>query len=103
MLEGIFKEKCSLPTDQMLVVDTEDRIIFPHITDEDMKCLLTYLYTGQVILPEFDGFARVGRVLSLLVDREQLKDIFKEWQKMIVSNLLKVEKVHSYNRISQKF
>uniref|UniRef100_A0A0R3RT49 BTB domain-containing protein n=1 Tax=Elaeophora elaphi TaxID=1147741 RepID=A0A0R3RT49_9BILA len=92
MLEAILRQKYSLPTDQLLVIDTEDRIIFPHLTDDDMKFLLTYLYSGEIILPKFDGFARVGRILSLLIDREQLVNIFIQWQKLIVENLLQIEK-----------
>lgn len=99
MLEIILTQKCSLPTDQMLVLDTENRIIFPHFTDGDMKFLLTYLYTGNVILPEFDGFARVGRVISLLIDREQLMSIFMHWQKLIVMNLLQAEQSNDSDRI----
>ncbi|VBB28382.1 unnamed protein product [Acanthocheilonema viteae] len=92
VLDGILRQKCSLLTDQILIIDAEDRIIFPHLTDDDMKFLLTYLYTGEIMLPKFDGFARVGRILTLLIDREQLISIFMEWQKLIVKNLLQVEK-----------
>uniref|UniRef100_A0A8R1Y2I6 BTB domain-containing protein n=1 Tax=Onchocerca volvulus TaxID=6282 RepID=A0A8R1Y2I6_ONCVO len=102
MLEGILRQKHSLPTDQLLVVDTEDRIIFPYLTDDDMKFLLTYLYTGKIILPKFDGFARVGRILSLLIDREQLVNIFMHWQKLIVKNLLQVEKNNNNDRIIEE-
>ncbi|VDP14041.1 unnamed protein product [Onchocerca flexuosa] len=102
MLEGILRQKHSLPTDQLLVVDTEDRIIFPYLTDDDMKLLLTYLYTGEIILPKFDGFARVGRILSLLIDREQLLNIFMHWQKLIVKNLLQVEKKNDNDRIIEE-
>ncbi|CAG9538377.1 unnamed protein product [Cercopithifilaria johnstoni] len=102
VLDGILRQKCSLPTDQLLVIDTEDRIIFPYLTDHDMKFLLTYLYTGEIMLPKFDGFARVGRILSLLVDREQLINIFIQWQKLIVKNLLQVEKKNNNDVIVEE-
>ncbi|KAK6101354.1 hypothetical protein QQG55_4260 [Brugia pahangi] len=102
MLESILKKKCSLPTDQLLVVDAEDRIIFPHLTDDDMKFLLIYLYTGEVILPKFDAFARVGRVVSLLIDREQLINIFMQWQKLIVKNLLQIEEKNNNELIIEE-
>uniref|UniRef100_A0A915PPB2 Protein kinase domain-containing protein n=1 Tax=Setaria digitata TaxID=48799 RepID=A0A915PPB2_9BILA len=102
VLDGILREKCSLPTDQLLVIDNEDRIIFPYLTDDDMKFLLTYLYTGEIILPNYNGFARVGRVLSLLIDREQLVRIFMEWQKLIVKNLLQFEKSKDENVIVEE-
>ncbi|KAM3723973.1 Dihydroxy-acid dehydratase [Dirofilaria immitis] len=102
ILESILQQKYSLPTDQLLVIDNEDRIIFPYLTDDDMKFLLTYLYTGEIILPKFDGFARVGRVLSLLIDREHLINIFMQWQKLIVENLLQIEKNNNNDRIVEE-
>ncbi|VDM07305.1 unnamed protein product [Wuchereria bancrofti] len=100
--KSILKKKCSLPSDQLLVVDAEDRIIFPYLTGDDMKYLLIYLYTGKAILPKFDAFARVGRVVSLLVDREQLISIFMQWQKLIVKNLLQIEKKNNNELITEE-
>ncbi|VDK74062.1 unnamed protein product [Litomosoides sigmodontis] len=102
VLDSILTRKCSLPTDQLLVIDSEDRIIFPHLTDDDMKFLLTYLYIGEITLPKFDGFARVGRILSLLIDREELLSIFMQWQKLIVTNLLQIEKQNSNDAIVEE-
>ncbi|VDM95451.1 unnamed protein product [Thelazia callipaeda] len=102
VLKGIFRQKYSLPTDQLLVVHTEDRIIFPYLIDDDMDFLLTYLYTGKVILPKFNGFARVGRVISFLISPEQLVEIFMQWEYLIVMNLLEIEKQNNSNDIVEE-
>lgn len=102
MFEALFKKKYSLPTDMLLVVEAENRFIFPYLTDEDMKFLLTYFYTGEVILPEYDGFARVGRILTMLIDRDQLVAIFLDWQKMIYRNLLDLEKKKDNEQIVEE-
>lgn len=64
--------------------------------------MLIYLYTGEVILPKFDAFARVGRVVSLLIDREQLINIFMQWQKLIVKNLLQIEEKNNNELIIEE-
>ncbi|VDM47516.1 unnamed protein product [Toxocara canis] len=90
-LHSIFNEKVSLPTDQILVESAQDRIIFPYLSDNDMKFLLTYLYTERVTLPEFNRFARVGRVISFLFDRVRLLSIFAQWQQLIIDGLLQIK------------
>ncbi|KHN83134.1 hypothetical protein Tcan_10111 [Toxocara canis] len=90
-LHSIFNEKVSLPTDQILVESAQDRIIFPYLSDNDMRFLLTYLYTERVTLPEFNRFARVGRVISFLFDRVRLLSIFAQWQQLIIDGLLQIK------------
>uniref|UniRef100_A0AC35TNE3 BTB domain-containing protein n=1 Tax=Rhabditophanes sp. KR3021 TaxID=114890 RepID=A0AC35TNE3_9BILA len=87
-LASIFALKHSLMTDQLLVVSNENRIIFPFLTENDMKVILTFLYSGDVELPKFDSFAKVGRVLSLIVSKDNLLNIFKQWDQQMANFLL---------------
>uniref|UniRef100_A0A0M3IFK1 BTB domain-containing protein n=1 Tax=Ascaris lumbricoides TaxID=6252 RepID=A0A0M3IFK1_ASCLU len=88
-LRSIFDKKVSLPTDQILIESSEDRIIFPFLSINDMKFLLTYLYTERITLPEYNRFARVGRVISFLFDRDRLLNIFTQWQRLIIESIFK--------------
>uniref|UniRef100_A0A914REV4 BTB domain-containing protein n=1 Tax=Parascaris equorum TaxID=6256 RepID=A0A914REV4_PAREQ len=89
-LRSIFDKKVSLPTDQILIESGEDRIIFPFLSESDMKFLLTYLYTERISLPEYNRFARVGRVISFLFDRDRLINIFTQWQRLIIESIFEV-------------
>uniref|UniRef100_A0A915BIN7 RecA family profile 1 domain-containing protein n=1 Tax=Parascaris univalens TaxID=6257 RepID=A0A915BIN7_PARUN len=90
-LRSIFDKKVSLPTDQILIESGEDRIIFPFLSESDMKFLLTYLYTERISLPEYNRFARVGRVISFLFDRDRLINIFTQWQRLIIESILEAD------------
>ncbi|PAV80891.1 hypothetical protein WR25_06896 [Diploscapter pachys] len=58
--------------------------------------LLTYFYSKCIILPPFDAFARVGRLLSFLFDRNQIDEFFAQWQDIVVNEILNAESTRSY-------
>lgn len=62
MLEGILRQKCSLPTDQLLVIDGEDRIIFPYLTDDDMK-FVSFFWNHSLLL--FINFKILNSITSV--------------------------------------
>ncbi|KAE9555567.1 hypothetical protein FO519_001238 [Halicephalobus sp. NKZ332] len=89
LLTEIIRNKFNPPGDQILVPSSEDRIIFPHLKSEDVEFFLTFFYTGKIILPHHGGFARVGRVFCMIAMKPQVLQLFDQWQKLIVENLLK--------------
>jgi hypothetical protein len=92
VLGQLFMNKVNPPGDHILVPTAEERFIFPHLRPEDAEFFLTYLYTQQIILPPFGGFARVGRVFSMIVQRSQILHLFKQWQRLLVEKLLNAKK-----------
>uniref|UniRef100_A0A914XQE4 BTB domain-containing protein n=1 Tax=Panagrolaimus superbus TaxID=310955 RepID=A0A914XQE4_9BILA len=91
-LGQLFVTKMNPPGDQILVPTAEDRFIFPHLQPQDAKFFLTYFYTQQITLPHFGAFARVGRVFCMVAERPQVFHLFKQWQRLLVENLLNAKK-----------
>uniref|UniRef100_A0A0N5C7L5 BTB domain-containing protein n=1 Tax=Strongyloides papillosus TaxID=174720 RepID=A0A0N5C7L5_STREA len=87
-LANIFAGTKTIQSDQFNIISNENRIVFPFLSENDMKVLLTYLYSGDVELPKFDSYAKVGRVLSLLVSKNDLLEIFKQWDQQMANFLL---------------
>ena len=96
--------------DFAMMATGEQRAIFPRNHSADMKMvrrefktdsrlpeflyflqLLTYFYSKCIILPPFDAFARVGRLLSFLFDRNQIDEFFAQWQDIVVNEILNAE------------
>ncbi|CEF63584.1 BTB/POZ-like domain and BTB/POZ fold domain and BTB/POZ domain-containing protein [Strongyloides ratti] len=87
-LANIFSGTKTVSTDQLCIISNENRIVFPFLSENDMKIILTYLYSGDVELPKFDSYAKVGRVLSILVSKNDLLEIFKQWDQQMANFLL---------------
>uniref|UniRef100_A0A0K0E8H3 BTB domain-containing protein n=1 Tax=Strongyloides stercoralis TaxID=6248 RepID=A0A0K0E8H3_STRER len=98
-LANIFSGTKTFKTDQLCIISNENRIIFPFLSENDMRMILTYLYSGDVELPKFDSYAKVGRVLSLLVSKDNLLDIFKQWDQQMANFLLDLNRENNDEKI----
>uniref|UniRef100_A0A0N4ZWW3 BTB domain-containing protein n=1 Tax=Parastrongyloides trichosuri TaxID=131310 RepID=A0A0N4ZWW3_PARTI len=97
-LANIFSGNNPIKTDQWEVLEGK-RIIFPFLSKNDMKMILTYLYSGEAELPKYDSYAKIGRVLSLLVSKNQLLDIFKQWDQQMANFLLDMYRENNDERL----
>uniref|UniRef100_A0A1I7W6Y5 BTB domain-containing protein n=1 Tax=Heterorhabditis bacteriophora TaxID=37862 RepID=A0A1I7W6Y5_HETBA len=69
----------------------DNRFILPMAHSEDMKVILTYFYLQQIVLPSFDSFARIGRIISTLLPRTILSKFFESWEIAIINDVIKLD------------
>ena len=91
-LGQLIRNKIS-PNNQVLIPASENRVIFPFLKNEDAEFFVNYIYLKKIILPQYGGFARIGRVFCMIAVKDQVLHLFNQWQKLIVEDLLKVKEV----------
>uniref|UniRef100_A0A7E4VJC1 BTB domain-containing protein n=1 Tax=Panagrellus redivivus TaxID=6233 RepID=A0A7E4VJC1_PANRE len=66
------------------IASDKGRLVFPTLEPDDAELFITYFYTRRVRNPCPTGYDRIPKVLHAILDNEQLKDFYSQWETLFI-------------------